>query len=56
MSILNAQNRLYKTIKSQVESTQKVYYLNEQLKAIQKELGEFENGDEGNILNEFEKR
>ncbi|AGJ98709.1 ATP-dependent protease La [Wolbachia endosymbiont of Drosophila simulans wNo] len=56
ISILSAQNRLYKTIKSQVESTQKVYYLNEQLKAIQKELGEFENGDEGNILNEFEKK
>ncbi|MDX5518797.1 MAG: LON peptidase substrate-binding domain-containing protein, partial [Wolbachia endosymbiont of Andrena agilissima] len=56
ISILNAQNRLYKTIKSQVESTQKVYYLNEQLKAIQKELDEFENGDEGNILNEFEKK
>lgn len=56
ISILNAQSRLYKTIKSQVESTQKVYYLNEQLKAIQKELGEFENGDEGNILNEFEKK
>lgn len=56
ISILNAQNRLYKTIKSQVESSQKVYYLNEQLKAIQKELGEFENGDEGNVLNEFEKK
>lgn len=56
ISILNAQSRLYKTIKSQVESTQKVYYLNEQLKAIQKELGEFENGDEGDILNEFEKK
>ncbi|MFP3026816.1 MAG: endopeptidase La, partial [Wolbachia sp.] len=56
ISILSAQNRLYKTIKSQVESTQRVYYLNEQLKAIQKELGEFENGDEGNILNEFEKK
>ncbi|MDD9332013.1 MAG: endopeptidase La [Wolbachia sp.] len=56
ISILNAQNRLYKTIKSQVESTQKAYYLNEQLKAIQKELGEFENGDEGNVLNEFEKK
>ncbi|WP_353280916.1 endopeptidase La [Wolbachia endosymbiont (group B) of Cyclophora punctaria] len=55
ISILSAQNRLYKTIKSQVESTQRVY-LNEQLKAIQKELGEFENGDEGNILNEFEKK
>ncbi|QKX02788.1 endopeptidase La [Wolbachia endosymbiont of Litomosoides sigmodontis] len=56
ISILNAQNRLCKTIKSQVESTQKVYYLNEQLKAIQKELGEFENGDDGNIINEFEKK
>lgn len=53
---MNAQNRLYKAIKSQVESTQKVYYLNEQLKAIQKELDEFENDDEGNILNEFEKK
>ncbi|WCR58888.1 MAG: Lon protease [Wolbachia endosymbiont of Ctenocephalides felis wCfeF] len=56
ISILNAQNRLYKTIKSQVESTQKAYYLNEQLKAIQKELGEFENGEEGNVINEFEKK
>ncbi|MGL9761335.1 MAG: endopeptidase La [Wolbachia sp.] len=56
ISILNAQNHLYKTIKSQVESTQKAYYLNEQLKAIQKELGEFENGEEGNIINEFEKK
>ncbi|WP_168464219.1 endopeptidase La [Wolbachia endosymbiont of Ctenocephalides felis wCfeT] len=56
ISILNAQNRLYKTIKSQVESTQKVYYLNEQLKAIQKELGEYESGDDGNVANEFEKR
>lgn len=56
ISILNAQNHLYRTVKSQVESSHKVYYLNEQLKAIQKELGEFENSDEGNILNEFEKR
>ncbi|WFW29629.1 MAG: endopeptidase La [Wolbachia endosymbiont of Menacanthus eurysternus] len=56
ISILNAQNHLYKTIKSQVENTQKAYYLNEQLKAIQKELGEFENGEEGSIINEFEKK
>lgn len=54
--ILNAQNNLYKTIKSQVENSQKVYYLNEQLKAIQKELGEFENEHEGNVCNEFEKK
>ncbi|QKX01067.1 endopeptidase La [Wolbachia endosymbiont of Dipetalonema caudispina] len=56
ISILDAQNRLCKTIKSQVESTQKAYYLNEQLKAIQKELGEFENGEEGSAVNEFEKK
>lgn len=56
ISILNAQNHLYRTVKSQVESSHKFYYLNEQLKAIQKELGEFENSDEGNILNELEKR
>ncbi len=56
ISILDAQNRLCKTIKSQVESTQKAYYLNEQLKAIQKELGEFENGEEGSTVSEFEKK
>ncbi|WP_081326530.1 endopeptidase La [Wolbachia pipientis] len=56
ISILNAQNRLYKTVKSQVESSQRVYYLNEQLKAIQKELGEVENSDEGNTFSEFEKK
>ncbi|UWI83359.1 endopeptidase La [Wolbachia endosymbiont of Howardula sp.] len=56
ITILNIQNNLYKTIKSQIESTQKVYYLNEQLKAIQKELGEFENVDEGDSISEFEKK
>lgn len=56
ISIINAQNRLYKTIKSQVENSQKIYYLNEQMKAIQKELGEFENGDEGSAASEFDKR
>ena len=40
-------------VKRQMEKTQKEYYLNEQMKAIQKELGENEEGDE--IL-EIEKR
>jgi ATP-dependent Lon protease len=56
ISILNAQNRLDKTVKSQVESSQRVYFLNEKLKAIQKELGEFENSDEGNTFSEFERK
>ena len=33
-------------VKRQMEKTQKEYYLNEQMKAIQKELGENEEGDE----------
>ncbi len=56
ISILNAQNRLDKTVRSQVESSQRVYFLNEKLKAIQKELGEFESSDESNTFSEFEKK
>ena len=39
-------------VKTQMEKTQREYYLNEQLKAIQKELGEIEDGkDETSNLN-----
>ena len=39
-------------VKTQMEKTQREYYLNEQLKAIQKELGEIEEGkDETSSLN-----
>jgi ATP-dependent Lon protease len=44
ISVLNTEKRIRTRVKRQMEKTQKDYYLNEQLKAIQKELGE---GDEG---------
>ena len=40
ISVLNAQKKIDDRVRSQVESTHKVYYLNEQLKAIQRELEE----------------
>jgi len=40
MDILQAERRIRTRIKSQIEKNQKEYYLNEQMKAIQKELGE----------------
>ncbi|MBM3630813.1 MAG: endopeptidase La, partial [Alphaproteobacteria bacterium] len=41
-------------VKTQMEKTQREYYLNEQLKAIQKELGEIEDGkDESSSLNKL---
>lgn len=43
MSILNVEKRIKTRVKRQMEKSQRDYYLNEQLKAIQKELGE---GDE----------
>ena len=40
-----------------MEKTQREYYLNEQLKAIQKELGEIEEGkDETKVLEDFNKK
>ncbi|QXK92134.1 endopeptidase La [Neoehrlichia mikurensis] len=42
ISILNAQKKIDNRVKSQVETNHRVYYLNEQLKAIQKELEDSE--------------
>ena len=44
MGVLNTERKIRTRVKKQVEKTQKEYYLNEQLKAIQKELGEGEEG------------
>lgn len=44
MSVLNVEKELKTRIKAQMEKSQKDYYLNEQLKAIQKELGTSEDG------------
>ncbi len=43
IDVLNIERRIRHRVKSQIENTQKVYYLNEQIKAIQKELGNSEN-------------
>jgi len=51
-SIIGVEKRIRGRVKTQMEKTQREYYLNEQLKAIQKELGEIEEGkDETSSLN-----
>ncbi|MDH3228364.1 MAG: endopeptidase La [Alphaproteobacteria bacterium] len=44
ISVLQVEKRIRNRVKRQMEKTQREYYLNEQLKAIQKELGETEDG------------
>jgi len=43
-SVISMEKRIRGRVKTQMEKTQREYYLNEQLKAIQKELGEIEDG------------
>ena len=51
-SIIGVERKIRGRVKNQMEKTQREYYLNEQLKAIQKELGEIEDGkDETSSLN-----
>ncbi|MBY0407076.1 MAG: endopeptidase La, partial [Rickettsiales bacterium] len=44
IAVLNTERRIRSRVKRQMEKTQREYYLNEQMKAIQKELGESEDG------------
>jgi ATP-dependent Lon protease len=53
IDILQVEKRIRGRVKRQMEKSQREYYLNEQVKAIQKELGEIEEGVE---LDELEKR
>jgi ATP-dependent Lon protease len=53
LDILQVEKRIRGRVKRQMEKSQREYYLNEQVKAIQKELGE---GDEGADLEEIEKK
>ena len=53
IDILQVEKRIRGRVKRQMEKSQREYYLNEQVKAIQKELGE---GEEGADLEELEKR
>ncbi|NCS64666.1 MAG: endopeptidase La [Hydrogenophilales bacterium CG03_land_8_20_14_0_80_62_28] len=53
IDILQVEKRIRGRVKRQMEKSQREYYLNEQVKAIQKELGEIEEGAE---LDELDKR
>ncbi len=53
MSVLQVEKRIKSRVKTQMERTQREYYLNEQMKAIQKELGESDGQDE---IREYEER
>ena len=54
MSVLQVEKKIKTRVKSQMERTQREYYLNEQMKAIQKELGDGEDGQ--NEMAELEAR
>jgi ATP-dependent Lon protease len=54
MSVLQVEKKIKTRVKSQMERTQREYYLNEQMKAIQKELGE--DGEGQNEVAELEER
>src|SRR5262245_23635669 len=54
IGVLQVEKRIRSRVKRQMEKTQREYYLNEQLKAIQKELGEGEDGKDE--LAEIEER
>ena len=54
MSVLQVEKKIKTRVKSQMERTQREYYLNEQMKAIQRELGDGEEGQ--NEITELEGR
>jgi ATP-dependent Lon protease len=54
ISVLQVEKRIRSRVKRQMEKTQREYYLNEQMKAIQKELGELEDGKDE--VSEIEER
>jgi len=54
IDVLQVEKKIRSRVKKQMEKTQRDYYLNEQMKAIQKELGEGEDGK--NETDEYQKR
>ncbi len=54
MDLLHVEKKLRGRVKQQMEKSQREYYLNEQMKAIQKELGELDEG--GSELDELERK
>ncbi|MEQ1710131.1 MAG: endopeptidase La [Hyphomicrobium sp.] len=53
ISVLQVEKKIRSRVKRQMEKTQREYYLNEQMKAIQKELGD---NDERDDISEFEEK
>ena len=53
ISVLQVERKIRSRVKRQMEKTQREYYLNEQMKAIQKELGD---SDERDDISEFEEK
>ncbi|MCP4780569.1 MAG: endopeptidase La, partial [Hyphomicrobium sp.] len=53
ISVLQVEKKIRSRVKRQMENTQREYYLNEQMKAIQKELGDSGEGDD---ISEFEEK
>ncbi|AHE66443.1 hypothetical protein Loa_00879 [Legionella oakridgensis ATCC 33761 = DSM 21215] len=53
IDLLHVEKRIRGRVKRQMEKSQREYYLNEQIKAIQKELGEI--GEEGSEIEQLEK-
>jgi len=54
IDVLKVEKRIRGRVKKQMEKSQREYYLNEQMKAIQKELGDLD--ETGNDLDELEKK
>ena len=54
IDLLQVEKRIRGRVKRQMEKSQREYYLNEQMKAIQKELGDLDEG--GNELDELERK
>ena len=54
MSVLRVEKKIKSRVKTQMEKTQREYYLNEQMKAIQKELGDGSEGQDE--ISEFEEK
>jgi ATP-dependent Lon protease len=54
LDVIQVEKKIRGRVKRQMEKTQREYYLNEQMKAIQRELGDGEEG--GNELDEIEER
>ncbi len=56
IEILQVEKKIRSRVKKQMEKTQKEYYLNEQMQAIQKELGGGERDEFKNEIQEIEEK